>query len=148
MTRVRREVIMRYLRDLGESLNMVREVISHDLREILRNNLLRYSLRHAIIMIVEASTDPSIAILEKDFNETVKSYGEAFFKLAEHGVLRADIAEAMSRLVFLRNMIVHRYWGVDDARIYKEAGNISEFVEEFIREVLEYAGVRRDLGET
>ena len=30
----------------------------------------------------------------------------------------------MASLASLRNMIVHRYWGVDDARIYTEAKSI------------------------
>ncbi len=46
----------------------------------------------------------------------------------------------MVKLVGLRNIIVHRYWVVDDLKIYKSAknsgiGNIEKFIEEVSRYV-------------
>ena len=31
-----------------------------------------------------------------------------------------EVAEGMAALAFLRNMVVYRYWDIDDARIYRE----------------------------
>ncbi len=45
----------------------------------------------------------------------------------------------MVRLVGLRNIIVHRYWSVDDMRIYDNAKRSGVgAVEKFIKEVLNY----------
>ena len=56
-----------------------------------------------------------------------------------NGVISFRVAEGMASLASLCNMIVYRYWGVDDARIYREAkGGGIDTVEEFIREVREY----------
>jgi len=78
-------------------------------------------------------------ILEKDFRVAVESYREAFLKPAEKGVINAEIAQSMARLAGLRNIIVHRYWSVDDMSIYNDARRSGvEAVERFIEEVLGY----------
>ncbi|MDK2384226.1 MAG: DUF86 domain-containing protein [Candidatus Korarchaeota archaeon] len=45
----------------------------------------------------------------------------------------------MARLASLRNMVIHRYWEVDDLRIYREArsGGL-EAIRSFAREVKAY----------
>ena len=59
--------------------------------------------------------------------------------MAEKGVLSYNIAERMSALTSLRNMIVHRYWSIDDVRIYREAKNNGvRVIEKFIKEVEKY----------
>jgi len=65
-------------------------------------------------MAVEALADLATVILEKDFGEAVSSYREVFIKLAEKGIINADTAESLVRLVGFRNLIVHRYWIIDD----------------------------------
>ncbi|MEM4563646.1 MAG: HepT-like ribonuclease domain-containing protein [Thermofilum sp.] len=49
-----------------------------------------------------------------------------------------DVSEGFRRLVGLRNILVHRYWSVDDTRIYEEAKEsglniVMKFVDEVKR---------------
>nr|WP_245534193.1 HepT-like ribonuclease domain-containing protein [Thermofilum pendens] len=68
-----------------------------------------------------------------------ESYAEAFLKLGEKGVVSMETAMKMAKLASLRNIIVHRYWAIDDARILNEAkGSGTKAVREFIDEVLRY----------
>ena len=63
-----------------------------------------------------------------------------FKKLVEHGVLSRDVGEGMVRLARLRNLIEHRYWEVDDARLYREVREEGiGLVRRFIGEVERYA---------
>ncbi len=41
-------------------------------------------------------------------------------------------------LVSLKNLVIHRYWSIDDLRIYRESSNGIEFVEKYVSEVLDY----------
>ena len=47
----------------------------------------------------------------------VRDYGDAFRVLAEEGVLEGPLAERMVALAGARNLIVHLYAEVDDARL-------------------------------
>ncbi len=91
-------------------------------------------------MAVEAAADAALLILEKVYGEEASSYREAFLKLARRGVISAETLEGMTRLVGLGNMIVHRYWEVDDARILREArGGGLRVLERFLEEVSRFA---------
>jgi len=92
------------------------------------------------VEIVEAASTLGLHILREGFGvERVDSYSQIFDKLAEKGVISYSVGEEMKKLVRLRNLIVHRYWEVDDARIYMEAkkGGIN-VVKRFLREVEEF----------
>ena len=57
-------------------------------------------------------------------------------KLARRGVISGETLEGMVRLVGLRNLIVHRYWDVDDFRILLEARSSGlRVVERFVEEM-------------
>ncbi len=64
---------------------------------------------------------------------------QVFRKLLERGVLSRDVGEGMIKLVRLRNLIVHRYWEVDDTRMYREIREEGiRLVRRFIGEVERY----------
>jgi uncharacterized protein YutE (UPF0331/DUF86 family) len=139
VTRVDKEVVKRLINEAEEALDEIKKILAVDLSIFVNNRSLRYSLRYSIVMVVEALADLAVAILEKDFGVTVESYRDAFLRLAEKGVINAEVAQSMVRLAGLRNIIVHRYWSVDDMRIYNGAKRSGvEAVERFIEEVLGY----------
>jgi len=145
MTRVDREIINKLLSEARDALDEIRNIVSMDLNDFMRSRTARFSLRYSIIMLVEALVDLAIAILEKDFGESIETYREAFVKLAEKGVIDIETMQIMIALVSLRNMIVHRYWAVDDVKIYRDAkeGGVRA-VESFLAEVLRYVEAKEN----
>jgi len=134
-----REHVECLIRDVNDGLDEVRRITSLSLDDFIRCRSLRFALRYAIVLIVESSADIGLIILKQCFDDEAGSYREVFTKLAERGVLSFSVAEGMTKLASLRNMIVHRYWGVDDARIYKEAKSSGiGTVEEFVKEVRKF----------
>ncbi len=139
MVRVDKEYFENVMQELREGLEEVKKLITVGLEEFMRNRSLRFAMRYSVVLIVEAAADLGIAILKQYFGEGAKSYREVFLKLAEKGVISFEVAEGMASLASLRNMIVHRYWSIDDARIYREAksGGV-DVIKKFIKEVGEY----------
>jgi len=132
MTRVDRGVVEKLLRDAREALEEVRSVTSMSVDVFAGSRTARFSLGYSVVVLVEALADVAVLILEKDFGEAVESYREAFLKLAEKGVISAGVAERMAALAGLRNLIVHRYWAVDDMKVYRDArGSVVEAAERF-----------------
>ena len=94
-----------------------------------------YALRYSIIQIVE-----SIALIASRIAETrgtvIEGYTEAMKFLARTGIVKAETGEKLVKLARLRNLIVHRYWVINDERILKEAReNGIEAIEEAIENV-------------
>jgi len=139
MTKVSREVVEKLLSEAREALDEIRSTVSMDLDAFMSSRTARFSLRYSIVMIVEALADLAITILEKDLGESAESYRDAFVKLAERGIISSETMQSMIKLAGLRNIIVHRYWTVDDVRIYINAReNGIRALENFLSEVLRY----------
>ena len=137
---VDKDYIENMLKDIIEALDELKFLTSLDIDEFIKNRSARFSMRYSIVVIVEGSADIGIYVLERCFNEEAKGYRDIFMRLSEKGVIDSETAMKMASLSSLRNMIVHRYWNVDDIRIYSEAKkNGIRAIEKFIEEVKEFA---------
>ncbi len=133
--------IDRLLRDIGDSLRVAHEVVSKSLNDFISDVRNRYTLRLALVEVVEAAATLGLYILRSYFNvEVVEGYVHIFEKLVEHGVISPEVGEGMKALARLRNLIIRRYWEVDDARIYREAReNGLDVIRRFVEEVRKFA---------
>jgi len=79
----------------------------------------RYTLRMVLVEIAEASATLSLHILRNLLDvRRIEGYTRIFDKLVEHGVLSQELSEGMRRFIRLRNLIIHRYWEVDDTEMW------------------------------
>ena len=99
----------------------------------------RFSLRYSVSLSVEAAFNIAVVILEKCFSEMVDGYKDAFDKLFARGVITKEVSEGLKRLSAMRNIIIHRYWAVDDIRIYNESREwVIKTLREFVDEVKKF----------
>ena len=132
-----KERVRRLLADIKKSLSVARRVVELGEEEFLSDIRNAYTLRLAIVEILEASVSLGLQILKE---EEVEGYRQVFGGLLRRGVISPDVYKEMVRLVGLRNLIVHRYWEVDDLRVYREArGSGLKVIERFVEEVGKYA---------
>jgi len=124
------------LRDLERSLNRARELVSLSEDEFLRDYRNSYTLRMLIVEMVESIINAGLLLAR----EEVETYAQVLDRLLEKGIIDASTANALKALIRLRNLIVHRYWEVDDLRIYREAraGGLDS-IEGFISAIREVA---------
>ncbi|MEM3447224.1 MAG: DUF86 domain-containing protein [Candidatus Korarchaeum sp.] len=123
--------------EIEEAIDELEKLFLMDEESFLRNRTARFSARYSIVQVVEAAADIGLHVLERRFNESPESYRDVFRKLALHGIVSPNTAEEMSKLAGLRNIVVHRYWDVDDLMIYREAkSNGLESVRRFLKEVM------------
>ena len=133
--------IRRLLEEIEEAKRVVETIFKRTKDEFLRDVEAQYAARYAIVKIVEAAAVAGSHILEAKFNIISESYAEVFSMLAKKGVVSPSVSESFRRLTGLRNLVVHRYWDVDDSKIYDEAkGDGLGAVEKFAEEVRRYIG--------
>ncbi len=134
------------LGEIRENLEIARNVLSQPIEDFLGDIRNRYTLRHVIVEIVEASVALGLYILRKLYGvEKVDGYTSVFKKMIEKGIISPQTSEEMVRLVRLRNLIIYKSWEVDDVRIYKEFKETDiRFIERFISEV--EGNIFRDRG--
>ncbi|MCL6474162.1 MAG: DUF86 domain-containing protein [Firmicutes bacterium] len=68
------------------------------------------------------------------------AYAECFASLHHRGILDASLAERLQAMARFRNLLVHRYWQVDDRQVLRIAREEVTDLLEFLRQVGEYLG--------
>ncbi|ABW02262.1 DUF86 domain-containing protein [Caldivirga maquilingensis] len=96
------------MRDIEGVINEIVNISSKPFNEL--STAEKYAIRYGIIVIAEALTalgiEPEPPI-------------HALRVLRDNGLLTLNECDELERLIRLRNLLVHRYWTVDDRRIYE-----------------------------
>ncbi len=140
MHAIDKERVRRLMEELKNSLDTAVQTVGLSEDDFMGDVRNRYTLRLALVEVVESAVDVGLHVLREDFGvDRVEGYLEIFRKLVQHGVLSHGVGVGMERLTRLRNLIIHRYWEVDDERMYREArGSGLELINRFARELLAY----------
>jgi len=101
------ERIRRLLEEIESSLAIARSMVSVDYASFLRDVRNRYTLRLALVEVVEAATSLGLCILRDLGVRRVEGYSQVFRKPVEHGVLSLETGEGMKRLARPRNPTTH-----------------------------------------
>jgi uncharacterized protein YutE (UPF0331/DUF86 family)/predicted nucleotidyltransferase len=137
---INQEHIEARIMEINDAVQMLRDLISKPFQELTLHEKL--SMRYLIIQLIEAASSICIHILLWAFNESAEGFPECFSRLGSRGVIPRDLASKLSSAARLRNLLVHRYWAIDDERVY---GSVKEGLRDFecfiscIREFLEGA---------
>ena len=67
-----------------------------------------------------------------------ESYREAMLLAGELSIVSYEDALVLARLASLRNMLIHRYWRVEDDRLYRETRKGLEVVDRVLEALKRY----------
>ena len=139
-----KERIIKLLKEIKDLVNDLQDIIDIPLEVFLSDIRNRYSVRHLIVEIVEVASNIGLIILREKFSvREVMGYSDIFKRLSDYAVLDESTGKDMERLAKLRNLIIHRYWEIDDARIYIEAKDKGiNIIRNFMVEVEKYVSRR------
>ena len=113
-------------REINEALSDLGELLDQSFEDLSLHE--RMSMRYLVIQLVEAAASVSVHLLSRLYDERAESYAECFRRLGERKVISEGLAERLASAARLRNLLVHRYWEIDDGRIYS---SVKEGVEDF-----------------
>ena len=91
----------------------------------------RYSIRYHVIVLAESVGSMCVHVATEDLRREPLSYSECFKMLEDEGVF--DCAKDLIETMRLRNLLVHRYWTIDDAQVYDSIKKNFECVHKFLR---------------
>ena len=91
----------------------------------------RYSIRYNIIVLVGALASLCIHIARRQYNYIPKSYTDAVRFVSEK--LNVAYVNDLVALVRLRIILIHRYWNVDDHKVYDSVKSDFKCIEKLLR---------------
>ncbi|HAZ28127.1 TPA: DUF86 domain-containing protein [Candidatus Acetothermia bacterium] len=77
------------------------------------------SAKYHFIVGIEAAVDLGNHIISKNSLGTPDDYGHIFRILGEAGVVPQEFATELANMARFRNRLVHIYWEVDEAEVYR-----------------------------
>lgn len=109
--------------------------IKEEREKFLSDTKSKLALRYLIIEAVEAIVDICQHILAKVKGIPCEGYVDCIIKAGKAGIISKLLSENLRRLADLRNIIVHRYWILDDQKIYDQALNSRKDLSEFVEQI-------------
>ena len=90
------------------------------------------SAKYNLIVVMEGACDICNHIAVKAGGQAPTSYADCFSILEELKLLPAELAAKLKLMAKFRNLLVHRYWKIDNDRVYdiikQDIAAVSEFV--------------------
>ena len=96
------------------------------------------STKHLLQVSVECCLDIAHHIVADEGYRTPTDYYDTFVVLHEIGILPDGFMPTLRQMVSFRNRVVHLYWKVDDAVVYRILQENLDDFETYIRYVLDY----------
>ena len=125
------------LREMHEVMGELSRLVSKSYAEMDWDE--KYSMRYLIVVLAEALGSVCLHIAIEGMGCEPESYAECFKLLETRGLI--TYAGEIVRIVRLRNLLVHRYWTIDDAKVYEAVKTDFGCVEELINRVEKRYGI-------
>jgi uncharacterized protein YutE (UPF0331/DUF86 family) len=102
------------------------------------------SLKHLLLETIEATGSICTHILAKKILKPVSSFGECFKSLGDANVLSPELSKRLLRMSGFRNILVHRYWEIQDKKVLEYARRDLRDFEDFLETVIKYIGLQKE----
>ena len=136
--RVSKEYISRLASEVRSSITFILRVVEKPFEDISEAE--KYAIRYHLITIAEALTSIALHVCREVLNQRPETPIHAFKLLVEGKVISNEVFMELSKFMGLRNLLVHRYWVINDENIYENIKGDFKCVEEFLKNVLALIG--------
>jgi len=128
---VDKEYVGRLIADIKSTIAEILSYTSSKPFEEL-SSVERYAIRYLLVALAEALMALAIHLARKVFSREPETPIHALTILRDEGLLTIDECDELIKLVRLRNLLVHRYWVIDDEKIYNSIKRDFKAVYSFI----------------
>ena len=110
---------------------------SHSLEDIKKDKHLEWALRYGLFEAIQIMIDVCCHLVSKYNLGAPSTYSECVYLLKKEGYINPDLAEKLTAMIGLRNLLIHEYIRVAPEKLFSLLGSIDDF-KAFIAEVEKY----------
>jgi uncharacterized protein YutE (UPF0331/DUF86 family) len=113
------EVLASIIGNLRGYLEKLRILAAIPEEEFLQDFTKVESAKHLLQVSIECCLDIAHHTVANEGYRTPTDYYDTFVVLHEQGILPENFMPTLRKMVSFRNRVVHLYWDVDDATVYR-----------------------------
>jgi uncharacterized protein YutE (UPF0331/DUF86 family) len=118
------ERLARLLRRVTDDLGRLEPWAAVPRAQLLDDEVALDHVKYRFVTAIEAAIDAAHHVAATEGFRTPATNAEAIRELARHGVLSAELAEEVARAVGFRNLLVHRYADIVDAKVIEQLAHL------------------------
>ena len=100
-----------------------------------------YAVKYLLLQAMEALGSICVHVLARQFHVAVSNYASCFQELEDKEVISSELSGKLRKMIRFRNIMVHRYWEVDDERVLEYARNDVQDMLQMLKAVWEFLGI-------
>lgn len=101
------------------------------------------SAKYNLIVAIEGAVDLCNHIISKNGFRTPEDYTDTFMVMKERGAFDEEFTRSLIQMVRFRNRLVHIYWDVDDAELYRIIQINLQDIRRFLKEYGAFIGLQK-----
>ncbi len=125
---------------LRQNLDKIQRLVALPDEQFWGNELHLDSVKLHLIQAIEDAASICTHLIARLGGVAPSAYAECCASLHQRGILDASLAGRLQAMARFRNLLVHRYWQVDDRQVLRIAREEVTDLLEFLRQVGEYLG--------
>ena len=133
--RINKEYVLSVVAEARDSISFVKKVSQKPFDSL--SDAEKYAIRYHLIIIAEALASIALHICRNMLSQRPETPSHAVRLIADNNIIPGEVAENILRFLRMRNLLVHRYWTVDDRKIYENIKSNFNSIENFLEVVLE-----------
>ena len=106
--------IYTYFSEIDEQINVMQEILTSSDEHLNKDPIQLNALKYSIIVCAEAIGNTLQHILAKKFKTAIDGYQTLISKSRQKGILPDELFQRLKPFFDFRNMLVHRYWRIDN----------------------------------
>jgi len=109
-----KERIYTYFSEIDQQIELIEEILSRNDEHILNDPVKLNALKYSIIVCAEVIGNTLQHILAKRYKTAIDGYQTLIAKSREKGLLSETLFQRLKPFFDFRNMLVHRYWRINN----------------------------------
>jgi uncharacterized protein YutE (UPF0331/DUF86 family) len=136
------EKIKNRITEIRENIGKIGRYSSISDKEFWEDERNILSVKHLLLESIEACSNICIHISAKKLFKAPSSFSECFDILHKSKIIDEDLSSRLRKMARFRNILVHRYWEIQNQQILGYARNNLGDFEQFLKSIAKYLNLQ------
>ncbi|ODS32776.1 MAG: hypothetical protein SCARUB_02096 [Candidatus Scalindua rubra] len=129
---VDKEKIAKKISDIQSAINSLDKYACNEESKFLNDDEKVAAGKYYLITMIEGCISLCTHISAKELHKVPDAYTTCFKILADNNILSEVLANSLAKMAGFRNLLIHRYWEIDNKKVYQyiktERMNVHEYL--------------------